>query len=135
MEAWDGASIARKFGDMGAVATLDETEGPANAGSAVGDVDVALVAGAKFGKEYNVAGPKFGEVGADARVGRKFGDIEVFALVGRKFGDIAKESERFGGAVANSASKSGEVEPTVAIGCSCAKVLGHTVSAPSSTWS
>jgi hypothetical protein len=120
---------------MGAVATLDEAEGPANAGSAVGDVDVALVPGAKFGEACNVAGPKFGEVGADARVGAKFGELEVSVLVGRKLGDIAKESERFGGAVANSASKSGEVEPTVAVGTSWEKVLGHTVSAPSSTWS
>lgn len=66
----------------------------------------------------------------------KFGDAaKVQGFVGRKFGDAANESVRFDGAVTNKALKSGDVEPTVAGLTSCVAMLGHTVSAPSSTWS
>jgi hypothetical protein len=54
-------------------------------------------------------------------------------MVGRKLGDVAKESDRFDTAVAKRAWKSGNVEVLMCSFASCAKVLGHIDSAPSST--
>lgn len=151
----EGASMAEKFGDTEVVAILDDVGGAANAGSVVGDVavdggkfgDAYDVVGVRFGETYaavdsklgdafDVVGAKFGDVEAVAGVGGKSGDIDVFVRVGRRRGEVANESDRFdGSAVANSARKSGDVEPVIPVGGSCANVLGHTVSAPSSTWS
>lgn len=110
---------------------LGETGGGAVVGAKLGDA--CDVVGVKLG---DAGGAKLGEAGDVDTAGGKSGDTDVFDIVGRKFGDVANESERFeGSVVANSAWKSGEVEPIVVAAGTCANELGHTVSAPSSTWS
>lgn len=72
-------------------------------------------------------------------VGGKFGEMEVgdgLDIAGRKLGDVAKESARLEGAVARRATKFGDVEPMVGGAVSSLEeTLGHTASAPCSTWS
>jgi hypothetical protein len=132
----DGASSAEKLGDdevvarVGGVARAVKDGIDVAGGAKFGDVDVGNEADVKFDDNgsYKVDVMKEGEA-----VGRKFGDTGVFTIAGRKFGDIANESARFDGAVANSALKSGDVEPIKAVGASCTELLGHTASAPFST--
>jgi hypothetical protein len=138
----DGASSATRLGEIAVVTRFGDVAEAAKAGI----VELDAVADVKFGD----AEVKFGEAGrslgeADRRLGEaalKFGDAgarfgdagacSVFDMVGRKLGDVAKESDRFDGAVAKSALKSGEVEPATNLVASFDRTLGHTVSTPSS---
>lgn len=117
-----------------------ETVGAVNDGAATvsvkaekfGDVGID-VDGAKFGDACEVVGTKFGVTKAVAGADGTPGGIEKLFIVGRKFGDVANESVRLDDAVAKKAFSSGDVEPIVGAVTSSMVVLGHTVSAPSST--
>ena len=122
----EGAAGAAKAGSEGEIAV---------GGARFGDVECGADEDVKYGESCVVDAVKFGEVELVATVGGKFGDTEVLDLVGWKLGDVANGSERFEGAVANRVLKSGEVEPVIAAVTSCTRAFGHTVSAPSSTWS
>lgn len=113
-----------KFGDMGVVVTVEAKFGDVATGGSFGDVET-------------VDGKKFGDVEAVEVRGGKFGDTDFVGICGRKFGDRAKESFLLGAEsdVAKRAGKSGDVEADVNVDTSCAAVLGHIASAPSSTWS
>jgi hypothetical protein len=137
----DGASSAMRFGEIAVVTRFGDMEGAAKAGI----VDTGAVTGVKLGE----AGVKFGEAGRSlgeasrklGEAGTMFGDVgayfvdvgacDMFGMVGRKLGEVAKESERFDGAVAKSALKSGEVEPAADEMAAFDSTLGHTVSAAS----
>lgn len=123
--------------------------GDVEKGAKFGDVEVNAVAGVKFGDTGVVKGAKFGEVDTKDAVklgdvelvtkvaGAKLGDTDLVGISGRELGGVTKESVRFeaGDEVAKRAGKSGDVEATPDATASCANVLGHTASAPTSTWS
>jgi hypothetical protein len=123
-----------------AVATkLGDVVGASNAGIVEDDA----VDGAKLGEAYDGVDMAATFRDADGYVDvvmygdidRRSYDANLFGIVGRKLGDVANESVRFDGAVAKSAVKSGELEPVVVMVASSGAILGHTASAPSSTWS
>jgi hypothetical protein len=74
-----------------------------------------------------------GKFGDAVVVGAKFGDAGIVGLSGRKFGNDANESVRFDDAVANNASKSGDVEAVIVAMESCVTLSGQIAPAPSST--
>jgi hypothetical protein len=133
------------LGEIAVASRLGDVGGAPNAGTVGDDV----VDGVKLGVVYNGNGiavkfgdvgacvdvVKFGDMGVFSTAGRRLCGVKVLGIVGRKLGEVAKESARFDGAVANNALNFGEVEPIVVAVASLDKTLGHTVSAPSSTWS
>jgi hypothetical protein len=137
----DGASSAMRFGEIAVVTRFGDMEGAVKAGI----VDTGAVTGVKLGEaevKFGEAGRSLGEAGRKlGEAGTMFGDVgayfvdvgacDMFGMVGRKLGEVAKESERFDGAVAKSALKSGEVEPAADEMAAFDSTLGHTVSAAS----
>jgi hypothetical protein len=131
-----GIANGVKFGEANVVVAADAKLGDVDARAKFGDIGAVI--GLKLGDAIACAvGVKFGDLAAVVLAASISGDTDFVGIVGRKFGDMANESVLFGADSdgANMAAKSGDVDESVGAGLLYVDTLGHTASAPSSTWS